>query len=221
MATTPNPDLPDIDEITTKGAYSVFFSEEYQEVNQEIADMQAKRQEALETAKRHENQAQTLREQLGKNTVQQELGGDAPTEDPEKIREKIREHEAAAQEARGMADALTESEETYERKMQVAEEVAQEYEQALHSELDELVESFAEHAQALVTLNKRIRERIQEISSSNENQRVQRESSRDRRGEITSYFKQKPPYMPSLLPKKVGLRRLKAALSEQGYSIEV
>jgi DNA repair exonuclease SbcCD ATPase subunit len=213
--------VSEYDRITEKGTFSVFFSDRVTETRQKIAGLKKKRNDALEKAQEHERQAKTLRESLGKARVQSELGDEVAETSPEKLRKKIQEHEDAAEEARKLATAFADPDETYEQLMETAEEVAQEYEEQLHEELSDLVAAFAEHMQAAVALNVRIRDRVQEIQSSNENQRVQRENSRDRRGEIQQVYTQKPPYVPSLLPGKGTLKRLQAALSEQGHSIDV
>jgi chromosome segregation ATPase len=220
MATTPNPDLPDVDKITTKGKYSVFDGDDVKEARSKIQQLRKKREKARKKAEQHEKQARTLRSQLGEQTVKEELGEAVGATSAEDLRTKIQEHKDAAQEARQMAQTLAGDGEGYENIMNTAEEVAQEYESAIYEELDELIESFAEHAQALVTLNQRIAERIDEIDTNNQRQRHHRENSRDRRGEITMPYTQKVPYMPSLLPGKAKFKRLKSALSEQGYSIE-
>ena len=213
--------VSDHDRITDKGSFSVFFSEPVNEAREKIAELKKKREDALEKAEEHERQAKSLRESLGKARVQSEMGDETAGMSPEKLRKKIQEHEDTAEEARKLAESLADPGETYEKLMETAEEVAQDYEEQLHEEVEELVEAFAEHMQAAVNLNIRIRDRVREIQSSNENQRVQRENSRDRRGEIRQVHTQKPPYMPSLLPGKAKLKRLQAALAEQGHSIEV
>ena len=209
--------------VQERSSYDVFTSEAVKKVRQEANRLESRSEELLEKAEQHEKQAKELRKSLANSAVKEELGEEVSGDSPERLREKIREHQDIAREAREKASAMG-AEDLHERLMDKAEEVASEYEEELHGELEDLIEALAKHLQAVLTINRRVEQRIREITHNNDRQRKFAESSRDKRGEIRQVFRSKPPILPDLIPGSVGptgrLKRHLDAFGEQGYSLD-